>query len=382
VTRSVAWKAYEGKRGTTYRLRWRFAGQHQSITVPTDYDRGEAIKAIERLGCNITDTDPRLAGGLLWRGDIAEAEAMRNGVTFYDAGVRYIAAKGIGANDHTKHQQMRMLEVPLAHFRDIPVAAIDADMVNAWTAQQVKHYTANTVRGRITLVKSVLAYAARKGYRGDNPGHDIQMPKPKRRDFHLTDAQVDAILAKAPAQWRSLWWLLAETGLRIGEARALRVSDVHLDDPHGPMLQVNRAMVGTTSQFGPGKSEHALRDVWLDDETAALLAERMQGKGPDDLLWANAEGGPIHYGTIWYGWATTLRRAKVPKGAHMHDLRHWHLSVLLSDRTVPGIAVTERAGHSSHRITADLYGHVDREADALVLAAIGRQRKRRLAVVS
>jgi integrase len=322
VSRSVAWKAYEGKRGTTYRLRWRFAGQHQSITVGSDYDRREAVKAIERLGCNITDSDPRLAGGLLWRGDVAEAEAMRNGVTFYEAGVRHIEAKGLRAKPHTKHQQMRMLDVPLAFFRDIPVAAIDADMVNAWAAEQVEHYTANTVRGRLTLVKSTLAYAQRKGYRGDNPGRDITLPDETRRDFHLSDAQVDAILAKAPAQWRSLWWLLAETGLRIGEARALRVSDVHLDDPEGPWLKVNRAMIGTTSDFGPGKSKHAVRPVPLDDETAALLAERMQGKGPDDLLWANAEGGPIHYGTIWYGWATTLRRAKVPKGAHMHDLRH------------------------------------------------------------
>ena len=38
----------------------------------------------------------------------------------------------------------------------------------------------------------------------------------------LTDAELAALLAAVPARWRLLVWLLADTGLRIGEALALQ----------------------------------------------------------------------------------------------------------------------------------------------------------------
>jgi integrase len=50
------------------------------------------------------------------------------------------------------------------------------------------------------------------------------------------------------------------------------------------------------------------------------------------------------------------RRLKLPKGASLHTLRHSHGSHLLASG-VPLPAVSERLGHSSVRVTADVYSH-------------------------
>jgi integrase len=55
----------------------------------------------------------------------------------------------------------------------------------------------------------------------------------------------------------------------------------------------------------------------------------------------------------------------LPKGASLHVLRHSHASVLLANG-VDVATVSARLGHSSVRVTADVYSHAlrgrDREA--------------------
>src|SRR6266478_5171471 len=52
-----------------------------------------------------------------------------------------------------------------------------------------------------------------------------------------------------------------------------------------------------------------------------------------------------------------FRRLKLPKGASLHSLRHTHTSHLLADG-VPLPVVSARLGHSSVRVTAEIYSHM------------------------
>jgi integrase len=51
-----------------------------------------------------------------------------------------------------------------------------------------------------------------------------------------------------------------------------------------------------------------------------------------------------------------FRKLKLPKGTSLHSLRHTHASELL-DIGVPLPVVSARLGHSSVRVTADIYSH-------------------------
>ena len=56
------------------------------------------------------------------------------------------------------------------------------------------------------------------------------------------------------------------------------------------------------------------------------------------------------------------RRLKLPKGVNLHTLRHTHGSHLLA-AGMEITAVSERLGHSSVRVTAEIYSHAIRGRD-------------------
>jgi integrase len=62
------------------------------------------------------------------------------------------------------------------------------------------------------------------------------------------------------------------------------------------------------------------------------------------------------------GFSLLLRQLKLPKGASLHTLRHSHTSHLLADG-VDIATVSERLGHSSVRVTAEIYSHALRGQD-------------------
>jgi integrase len=89
--------------------------------------------------------------------------------------------------------------------------------------------------------------------------------------------------------------------------------------------------------------------------------------GPDyrtdlDLIFTNPDGTPLKRNSISSAVSLLFRRLKLPQGASLHSLRHTHASLLLADG-VDLATVSERLGHSSVRVTADIYSHAIRGRD-------------------
>lgn len=83
--------------------------------------------------------------------------------------------------------------------------------------------------------------------------------------------------------------------------------------------------------------------------------------GPDyrsefDLIFANPDGTPFKPDSISAAASLLFRKLKLPKGTSLHSLRHSHGSHLLA-MGVPLPVVSERLGHTSVRVTADVYSH-------------------------
>jgi integrase len=85
--------------------------------------------------------------------------------------------------------------------------------------------------------------------------------------------------------------------------------------------------------------------------------------GPDyrsdlDLIFANPDGSPLKPDSISATVSALFKRLKIPKprGAALHLLRHTLASQML-DSGVPLPVVSRRLGHSSVRVTADIYSH-------------------------
>ena len=73
-------------------------------------------------------------------------------------------------------------------------------------------------------------------------------------------------------------------------------------------------------------------------------------------MFTNELGDPIHPDTVTHAWTKLVRKLGL-KGIRLHDSRHTHASLMLSQGIHPKI-VQERLGHANIQITLDTYSHV------------------------
>lgn len=216
-------------------------------------------------------------------------------------------------------------------------------------------------------------WAVRRGELGASPLAGVARPRverAERRTWTVDDAR-RALAAVEGDRLEALLVLLLATGLRIGEALALRWSEVDLEAGRLRVVRSETEVGGELVEGGP-KTAAGRRAVALAPSTvAALRAHRARQVledaqlGDDAQARAQAEGrvfrgprgGPLRARTLrarW--WLPLLERTGLP-AISFHELRHTSATLLLEAGVHPRV-VQERLGHSSVAITLDLYSHV------------------------
>ena len=241
--------------------------------------------------------------------------------------------------------------------------------------------SARTVRYVYTILRSALSDAVKQGRLLVNPTDRSTPPSPSEaRPPEMqawTAAELGRFLGWAEAYDGDLamgWRLLAATGMRRGEALALRWRDIDLDVAR---LAVRRSVgvvktkgAGERLVEGPTKTGRS-RVVDLDSGTvAALRAYRAAREllAPDlvrdsALVLSNLDGSHRHPERFSRRFTGHIARARQALGEErlpvirLHDLRHTHATLLLADG-VPVKVVSERLGHASATITLTVYQHV------------------------
>jgi len=294
------------------------------------------------------------------------------------------------------HIAPRLGSTPLARITGAQVNAWLRDLEQTGRADGAGGLSARTTRYVFTILRSALSDAVRDGRLAVNPTDRATPPTaaearpPEMRAWTAT--QLRTFLGWSAGRGDDLhvvWLLLASTGMRRGEALALRWRDVDLD---AATVAVRRS-VGVVKTYGAGqdivegptKSGHA-RVVDLDAATvAALRGYRVERGGialgliRDDALVLGAPNGlyrhPDRVSRTFRERIAQCRRAlgddALPT-CRLHDLRHTHASLLLADG-VPVKVVSERLGHANATITLGVYQHV--------MPGMGRQAADRFAAL-
>jgi integrase len=233
-------------------------------------------------------------------------------------------------------------------------------------------------RGKhLRVLGACLNSAIAHGYASSNPVKRMpkgEKPKPRKRESaYFTNAELPLILNQIrDGLYRTLFLTALKTGMRKGELVAMTWADVDLLD------KVIRVRHGYTDGQLSTPKNHEQRDVDFTSDTQALLAR-----------WKNELGDPtdgalVFPGSHGYldGSALTRRvlykameRAGVdrvgPTGEPRtwHSLRHTFAKIALENGR--GIHWLQRhLGHSSLKVTADIYGHWERDERKKQVAAL------------
>ena len=117
----------------------------------------------------------------------------------------------------------------------------------------------------------------------------------------------------------------------------------------------------------PPKSRKGRRAISLDAETVELLREHQgqqilykvdlgEAYRDNGLVFPGPLGEPLDPSVLTRNFEKLARKAGL-SGIRLHDLRHFHATLLLQAGTHPKV-VQERLGHASISVTLDTYSHV------------------------
>ena len=159
---------------------------------------------------------------------------------------------------------------------------------------------------------------------GRNPAHGVRVaPAPRREARFLTEAEVRSIADEVPDRYRALVWTLALSGLRIGEAAALRVKHIE-----GDTIRVveSSAEVRGRKVTGPTKSGKG-RTVDIPPELRKMLHDHLTTYSnrfdPEALVFPGSEGGQLRQNAFRKRvFQPAAERAGIEPTPTVHDLRH------------------------------------------------------------
>lgn len=213
--------------------------------------------------------------------------------------------------------------------------------------------------------------------RGANPPSNKEVSAAKREiDVWRVHQMVDFLSwaeVEDPDNY-ALWWFIAHTGVRRGEAVGLRWKDVELPRT----VQIRRSVQTIRAKGEAARKEVRVpkssksRTVAIDAGTAAVLRAHRATQGAthgfrviqaDAPVFTHPNGEALRPDDVSVSWLTsTGRHRATPRGSAavrltVHGLRHTHASHLLAAGVHPKV-VQERLGHGSIGITMDLYSHL------------------------
>jgi site-specific recombinase XerD len=246
------------------------------------------------------------------------------------------------------------------------------------------------VAGARAAYRPMLEHVARQRGR-DRAVVRVRLPR-RAAPPVLTPGQITAIcdacacVDTATGEWsgrvrdRLLWALLAETGLRLGEALSLQHRDWHTGRGDTPFIEV----VPRDLPHGVRVKGGRYRRLFISDELDRLYGEYLwqlcdagADTAVDDLdaaqLFVNLAGGtrfaPWRPESV-YDLVGRLHRdlaGQVPGAWTPHWMRHSHATALLL-AGVPVHVVSRRLGHADVQTTLELYAHVTEDADMRAVA--------------
>jgi integrase len=170
----------------------------------------------------------------------------------------------------------------------------------------------------------------------------IRMLKGERsRDFVFTHQQEKVYLETAPPPLRDVALLLLETGLRLGEALALKWSDIELDAANGKKLGYLFVR--------EGKSKNARRHVSLTPRAQETLVNRSLGS-KSEYVFANHGGKPYLVTSLDPLHKRLREDLRLPTDCVIHSFRHTFLT-RFGEAGADAFTIKKVAGHSSVTIS-------------------------------
>ncbi|OQM47499.1 site-specific integrase [Anoxybacillus sp. UARK-01] len=259
-----------------------------------------------------------------------------------------------------------------------------------------KPYATTTIEGVNTTANMIFKYAIKHKMIKDNPCEGVVIPKKTLtveeiegnaiEEMYFERNELEEFLSAAikyglplDKEW---FYLLAFSGMRVGEMLVLKWSDI---DFKRNEIRITKTLYNPDNnmkkyELTPPKTKGSIRTIGMDAEIMEMLkaykakqneivmANRMlpDGKGgtipnPDyhdgDFVFCRHNGYPFIQKNVNIRMQRILKKTSIKKRATPHILRHTHIS-MCAEAEVDLPTIMKRVGHEDQETTLKIYTHV------------------------
>lgn len=247
------------------------------------------------------------------------------------------------------------------------ITSINREDIQRFLVEQAQTYSLSTLRSTKVSLGLTLGWAEACGWIAKSPCFRLKLPKETggRRVTRtvLTPERIAGIASKLEEPYATLVFFLASTGLRIGEAIAVKWSDID----NNVLTVARRIFDGNVDAV---KSIRSVRRLPLDADLVERLRSVLQTNR--EWLFCSEAGTPVNPGNALKRY---VRPAATECGITLggwHDFRHT-LSTTLRKAGVHPKVLSDLLGHSKVNIAMDVYDRTDVRDYAQPLAAVSTE---------
>lgn len=225
-----------------------------------------------------------------------------------------------------------------------------------------------TIRRMHSTLHNALDFALQRDLIPRNVSEKVSLPRQKRfRPNTITEEQLISIIKATKETEIYIPVLIAAlTGMRRGEVAGLKWENINFDSKTISIKHSLQRRKCTGLVLKQPKTEDSYRTIKMNDTLYSVLIKHKSRQGelsqynPNEFnngfVCTFNDGRPIDPDYITKRFNKILKKIDVPH-IRFHDLRHTFATILLS-KGIQVKFVSEILGHTSTKITQDIYSHV------------------------
>lgn len=275
---------------------------------------------------------------------------------------------------------------------NLSLKQIDDNLIQTMIINKMKEegYAHGTIKKTYSTLGQALKYAVARGKIDNNPMDDVFLPKrslfENKKIRFLSDEERNKLVSTCYMTFKNgervykfgaFYVFLLYTGLRLGEALALKWSDVNLEKR---TISVSRTIVyikdrskndGSKILVDQASTKSGMsRTVFLSDMAIEALEDlkKQMGYDPEGYIMRTKNKTILYPADVYKIFQRILKRAGIER-CGVHALRHSFVSLMINNG-IPITMVSQMVGHANIGITMKIYTHLLNETQLESMAII------------